>query len=394
MDDIPQLQEQWERDWRKPADDLHRFSEFSKGTLPKGLAPRVSQLDSSVLDNEVEDLITGDLLQALSSGLLSEERIDAWKPEILAAVRTAIWAVTVGRKGCTYGSDLQNFHFTPQSFTFAKKVIHFSLSVGLPWLCARLEREMSRRKWWAPLNDTDNDNAEDDDEANGINEDDTDSEVDSDNEKDEKDDGSKIKSTKNEIKTQSKQSILNTDYLKYFLWRSFHSAETIVRTASIANFLVFLFQEKYPTLVSRILRLEPVPTNPNIRRSLLYDQMNRQLFWEGFSEVALLTLPLLRSRAVRRFTARVARKVRGLPVLKLIGAIGDAGSSDPGAGIVSCAICGASPIQTPYHPDCCKHLFCYQCLYAAKNADDDYCCPVCTLPVNKIVRYSVESSEN
>ena len=385
MDDIPQLQEQWERDWRKPADDLHRFSDFSKGTLPKGLAPRVSQLDSSVLDNEVEDLIAGDLLQSLSSGLLSEERIDAWKPEILAAVRTAIWAVTVGRKGCTYGSDLQNFHFTPQSFTFAKKVIHFSLSVGLPWLCARLEREMSRRKWWAPLDDT-------------VNDDDDDDSINSDNEKDEKDQekkiGTEIDSNKSEMKTQSKSNLFNPDYLKYFLWRSFHSAETIVRTASVVNFLVFLFQGKYPTLVSRILHLEPVPTNPNIRRSLLYDQMNRQLFWEGFSEVALLTLPLLRSKAVRRFTARVARKVRGLPVLKLVGLIGDAGSSDPGAGTVSCAICGASPVQTPYHPDSCKHLFCYQCLYAAKNADDDYCCPVCTLPVNKIVRYSVADSEN
>ena len=381
MDDIPQLQEQWERDWRKPGDDLRRFADLSKGTLPRGYAPRVSQLDSAVLDGEVEELLAGDLLQSLTPGLLSEERLDAWRPEILAVVRAVVWAVTVGRRGCTYGADLQNFHFSARSLTFAKKVLHFSLSVGLPWLWARLEREASERKWWCAWNDNN---------SNDI--DDTDDEKEEEEEEEEEEEDNSEDSGEEKEAATAKFRIADPACLKWAAWRALHGAETLVRAAAVANFLVFLCQGKYPTLASRVLRLEAVPTNPGLRRSLLYDQMHRQLFWEGFSEVALLAVQLLRSGPVRRLAARAARRVRGLPVLRLLGVAGGAAcSSEPGAGTVTCPICGASPTQTPYRPDTCKHLFCYQCLYAAKTADSEYACPVCTLPVHRIIRYSVEN---
>ena len=57
MDDIPALQEQWERDWRQPGDALRQVQRHARGMLAPGSAPRVSALDAGVLDEQVETLL-------------------------------------------------------------------------------------------------------------------------------------------------------------------------------------------------------------------------------------------------------------------------------------------------------------------------------------------------
>lgn len=353
MDDIPQLQEQWERDWRKPGEELHSFSERSKGSLlrnNRGSSNRVNQLDAIVLDGQVEDLLTTRLLRSLSSGqgggVVSDEFLDFVRPEIVGVLRLALWAVTVGRfGGVTYGQDLQNIApTTPLNATRA--VAHLFLSVVVPWAASRAEREMTTRRWWE-------------------------------------------KSSPPSSSPASPGS-----QWRWNAWRAMRVAETAVRVAALVNFLVFLWRGDHPTLVSRLVFTTPASkvANPEMRRTVLYDQMNRQMFWEGVAELAILSLPLVRSSVIRVQVTRLFSKVRSIGSLLI-----SAGSQSPSVPksrhplsnqSMECAICGTSPARTAHRPASCAHVFCFHCIHAAKAADPSLACPVCFSPVSSIVRLS------
>ena len=200
MDDIPQLQEQWERDWRKPNEEVRAFAKHVKGTLAqRNGAPRVNQLDAIVLDTQVEELLSTRLLRSLSSeqggGAIPDELIDSYRPEITAILRAAIWISTVARRaGTTYGQDLQNV--SPGSpLSPVRSVIHLCLSVALPWAASRAQREMTSRRWWEmPHNDW-----------------------------------------------------------KWLAWKALYTAETVAQVAVLVNFLVFLYRGDHPTLASRLV---------------------------------------------------------------------------------------------------------------------------------------------
>jgi hypothetical protein len=62
----------------------------------------------------------------------------------------------------------------------------------------------------------------------------------------------------------------------------FHWADMIFQLANFVNLLVFLTEGKHPTLVDRILGLEPVSVAPPGQdRTVGYSCMTRELLWHG-----------------------------------------------------------------------------------------------------------------
>ncbi|KAJ8440011.1 hypothetical protein Cgig2_020499 [Carnegiea gigantea] len=78
-------------------------------------------------------------------------------------------------------------------------------------------------------------------------------------------------------------------------WFLLQWVEGFYRAAAFGNLLIFLLTGKYRSLSERALRARLVYGTPNMNRSVSFEYMNRQLVWNEFSEMLLLTLPLLNS---------------------------------------------------------------------------------------------------
>jgi len=59
----------------------------------------------------------------------------------------------------------------------------------------------------------------------------------------------------------------------------------VLKAVSFLNFLLFLQQGKYPTLVQRFLSLSQESTR---KRNIEYTYMTRELLWHGFSVCVIL----------------------------------------------------------------------------------------------------------
>lgn len=97
-----------------------------------------------------------------------------------------------------------------------------------------------------------------------------------------------------------------------------------------------------------------------MNRSVSFEYMNRQLVWNEFSEMLLLTLPLLNSPSFMNL-------FRSLSKDKSSGSTQDE---------TSCPICQASPgvsfIALP-----CRHRYCYYCLRTRCSATPSFRCSRC-----------------
>ena len=349
MEDIPALQEQWERDWRGPSDALRLVQKHAKGTLAAGSASRVSVLDAGVLDEQVENLLLENLKKVLLSNVKNPALVVSLTPELLLAVRTLVWMVTVGRHGTSYGMDLQNIAVSRLAKT-SIKVFHYALSVLAPYAWTRFSRYIAQHGWWRSPSEEDNAP-----ESTGI------------------------------------------DAWKHKAWQVVQTVDKAYTVASVANFALFLWNGRYPTVTSRVLRTGvPVQRNPGMRRTILYGQMKRQLFWEGLTETTLLVMPMLLTPSVRRSVNTVVRSVTS--------ALGFSSSGparmkrDGNIEANACALCGESPARTAYissddSPNKCCHVFCYLCAYRELNQSSKHIfeCPICHAKVTSISRASSDS---
>ena len=347
MDDIPSLQEQWERDWRGPSDALRAVQKYAHGTLASGSAARVNVLDAGVLDEQVETLLLEKLKKVLLPNVRNSAVLVSLNPELLAALRTLIWGVTVGRCGSSYGMDLQNVSLHRLTRSKTVRVLHYALSVLVPWAWTRFTRYMAQHGWWrAP------------------------------GEEEESDDDDK-----------------NHQALKHKVWNIVQVMDKVYTVASVINFALFLWRGDYPTLVSRVVRVgTPTQCNPAMRRTILYGQMKRQLFWEGLTETTLLVMPLLLSPAVRRTVNTAFNNVKSALGLSTANSRSKK-QVDQQLAPHGCALCGVDPARTAYisaddSPDSCLHEFCYLCAYRelAVSSKHGFQCPICHKRITGIKR--------
>ncbi len=69
----------------------------------------------------------------------------------------------------------------------------------------------------------------------------------------------------------------------YHLWTIMNKLEVGYKLFSILNFLAFLFDGKYVSLVNRILGMRLFYRSSSARRHVSFEYMNRQLVWHGFT---------------------------------------------------------------------------------------------------------------
>ncbi|XP_069705406.1 peroxisome biogenesis factor 2 [Periplaneta americana] len=174
--------------------------------------------------------------------------------------------------------------------------------------------------------------------------------------------GSKyLKQRSHEISTSTRDASLSEKVKLVFHW-----ADITIQVASLINLLVFLTEGKYPQLVDRILRLQPVSIAPPGRdRSVGYNYMTRELLWHGFIELLVFAVPLVNYHVLKR-------RVTNLFSWK------KANSDKKKANFTSstkCAECNENPVL-PHHFGC-GHIFCFYCVKANILADEKYECPLC-----------------
>lgn len=108
------------------------------------------------------------------------------------------------------------------------------------------------------------------------------------------------------------------------------------------------------------------------------------------SELLLFLLPLVNVRALKHALRSY------LPRLPALGggAGGAAGAADPGsAGAgVTCGICSAPDLLSPWAAVPCCHRFCYYCLRSNCAADPQFSCPLCLRRVDAMHRVQLHGS--
>ncbi|KAL2130518.1 hypothetical protein VTI74DRAFT_6280 [Chaetomium olivicolor] len=235
-----------------------------EGTRP---AFRVGQVDAELLDEELVELLrgqVGDALKYVGGGHgaagTNNPILHDWEDEISLALRAVLFKLTVWDHDATYGAALQNLKYTdarrdgpalvPPSRW--QKSLYGLVTVGGRYLWAKWENWLM-----------------------------------------EQDDG--FEGPGPRVQRLSR-------------WTS--TLSTMHAAAAFASFLVFLLHGRYRTLLDRVLRMRLAPPTSQVSREVSFEYLNRQLVWHAFTEFLLFVLPLVGINRWRRWLARTWRKTK------------------------------------------------------------------------------------
>lgn len=226
-----------------------------EGTRP---AFRVGQVDAELLDEELVDLMNGQVGDALK--YFAGNIKDDWSAEITLALRAVLFKLTIWDHDATYGAALQNLKYTDArrdgSVLVApsrwQKALYGMITVG---------GKYGWTKWENWLLDQDN----------GY------------------DPPTPLVQRLGAITTR---------------------LTTVHSVAAFASFLVFLLHGRYRTLLDRVLRLRLVPPTSQVSHEVSFEYLNRQLVWHAFTEFLLFVLPLVGINRWRRWLSRTWRKTK------------------------------------------------------------------------------------
>ncbi|KAK3329502.1 Pex12 amino terminal region-domain-containing protein [Apodospora peruviana] len=266
-----------------------------EGTRP---AFRVGQVDAELLDEELVELLRGQVGDALRyvGGIPGSSSIkDEWDAEILLALRAILFKLTVWDHDATYGAALQNLKYTDarhQGPVLAapsrwQKSIYGLVTVGGRYAWTKWEN------WLL-----------------------------------EQDDGY------DEPSPQVQR-----------LSRISSTLSTAHAAAGFASFLVFLLHGRYRTLLDRVLRMRLAPPTSQVSREVSFEYLNRQLVWHAITEFLLFLLPLVGINRWRRWLARTWRRTKQIISTSMGGSTEQDGFSEEKKGELAflpertCAIC-------------------------------------------------------
>ncbi|CUS13558.1 unnamed protein product [Tuber aestivum] len=323
---ITRLQEQRARE----ASGRNRAASFFGVRNGTGGRPafRVGQLDTELLDEELLELMKGQLWNGLKYFRPSLK--ESYEPEFLLLLRAALFKLTIWDHNATYGAALQNLVYVDarskgpidQPPTALQRSLYGLVTVGGRYMFSRMNLFLLSRS-----------NPED--------------------------------STPFTERLSSLVESLST----------LHSGLTLL------SFTAFLVTGHYRTLLDRALRMRLVSPTRLVSREVSFEYLNRQLVWHAFTEFLLFILPLIRVSRWRRWWARLNRKIRGSSAATTI-------PTGEGYGELSflpertCAICHketdgvaevmgaastapggkATDVVNPYEAVGCGHIYCYVCL--------------------------------
>lgn len=314
-----------------------------EGTRPEF---RVGQVDAELLDDELLELLKGQVGEGLK--LFGSHITDTYAAEILLALRAVLFKLSIWNNNASYGAHLQGLRYTDARSTAPtrppprpwQKAAYGLITVGGRYAWS---------KWEAYL----------------------------------------LSAPEDYTRPESP----NLAHLAKL-------TETLANAhdmASLASFLVFLVNGRYRTLTDRLLRLRLTPTSHSTSREVSFEYLNRQLVWHAFTEFLLFLLPLVGISRWRRILSRTLRRLK-TAFLTLLGrtpapsddddtatAAGELGflpertcaicyrdqnptaaseadaltASAAGSGIVGSA---ATDITNPYEAHPCGCVYCFACL--------------------------------
>lgn len=218
---------------------------------------RVGQVDAELLDEELLDLMKGQVGEALKyfGGHLDTD----WSSEILLALRAILFKLSLWDHDASYGAALQGLRYTDARQKSAARPVpqRWQKAVyGLVTVVGRYGWE----KWEQHLVDLDG----------GYDE---------------------------------------PSPMMQKLKRLTTVADTTHSVAALISFLTFLYNGTHRTLLDRMLRLRLVPKSSHTSREVSFEYLNRQLVWHAFTEFLLFLLPLVGISRWRRLASRVWRRI-------------------------------------------------------------------------------------
>ncbi|GAB7363259.1 hypothetical protein MBLNU230_g3541t1 [Neophaeotheca triangularis] len=225
---------------------------------PYGTRPafRVGQVDAELLDEELLELLKNQAGEGLK--LYGGHLKDEWGAEIGAALRAALWKLSIWDHAASYGASLQGLKYidarsdTRREATAWQRVAYGLLTVGGRYAWTRWEDYLANTE-------------------NGY------------------DEPSPL------MKRLSRFTTL---------------FDTTHNIAAFTSFLIFLYNGRYRTLTDRILRLRLVPSSNQTNREVSFEYLNRQLVWHAFTEFLLFLLPLVGISRWKRWLARAWKKAK------------------------------------------------------------------------------------
>ncbi|EGS19244.1 putative peroxisome assembly protein [Thermochaetoides thermophila DSM 1495] len=236
-----------------------------EGTHP---AFRVGQVDAELLDEELVELLRGQVGDALkyfnpggnAPGGTNNPILHDWDAEVSLLLRAILFKLTVWDHDATYGAALQNLRYTDARHTgpvlvppskWQKSLYGFVTVVGR-YLWTKWEN------WLVEQDDM-------------------------------------LEGPTPTVRRLSKLTSL---------------VSTVHAAAAFVSFLVFLLHGRYRTLLDRVLRMRLAPPTSQVAREVSFEYLNRQLVWHAFTEFLLFVLPLIGINKWRRWLSRVWRKTK------------------------------------------------------------------------------------
>ncbi|KAG6029186.1 peroxisome assembly protein (Peroxin-2) [Claviceps sp. Clav32 group G5] len=230
-----------------------------EGTQP---AFRVSQVDAELLDEELVDLLKGQVGEALkyfAGGHLQDD----WSSEIMLALRAILFKLTVWDHDATYGAALQNLTYTDARHPGPVLTPPSRLQKSMYGLITVFGKyTWTRWEDWLLEHDGGHDHP-----------------------------------PSPRIRSLSRWTRRLT---------TMHSA------AALASFMAFLWNGHYRTLLDRMLRMRLAAPTSQINREVSFEYLNRQLVWHAFTEFLLFMLPLIGINKWRRWLSRTWKKIKDL----------------------------------------------------------------------------------
>ena len=336
-------------------------------------SPRVSQLDSSILDNELLTLMK----QHLAS--VFQLQTNKWwgydqHPELWDLVlNLLLFRITVWKTGSSYGLSLQNLKLVNfrngKLIGYSKRSLLLALIVGdylykklQSYLYATEEADISRQN-------------------DGL-----------------------WKAMKMFV-VRHKDVLLN-------------KAEHTFKVLNMVNFTLFLLNGKYPSLVHRVLGMSLTPIITDLLRfngdNVNYEFQNRQLVWNVMTEFLVFILPLLQLKKLRTMSKKLILVTRNNDK-QSVSDDTDSATITPYSSLPmsQCAVCHRNKdyalmagekkttsvscmVTNPYVVNC-GHIYCYVCAASLFNAlevsDNDEGCLRCGKKLLWFKKYGEEEED-
>ncbi|GAA94719.1 uncharacterized protein L969DRAFT_17524 [Mixia osmundae IAM 14324] len=261
---------------------------------------RVGQLDAELLDRELESILREPVSRALQN--LRGSGRSSLEPELKALLQFFILRLSIYESGASYGATLQNLKYrnewlhggnlesSPARQPLTKLQLHAYTALNvLPTYAHAKARDFMLSKGWGdyptprsytsllfhPFD---------------------------------------APASSSAVSRRERRDKRKREW-KRAVWKALNLAERTWAVLKLANFLVFLYDGRYRTLIDRILGMRLTYAHRAVTRNVSFEFLNRQLVWEAFTEFLLFLMPLINFRKLRQRLNRWATTSRPIEIL-------------------------------------------------------------------------------